>query len=525
MSRLKGFYLLGTDKEMITDSLEAALKQDSCQAMFLARIADLNATIQRHGDSLNKIASDFTPSDFASSTAAVRNQAADVLGKSPEYYKRIEVFWERDSFRTLALAKGVIEQGVKESDDDCNYVALAQNLGLIAKGDSEGVYFESLGSANLTGNDATTCEEYRSSACSAVLSMFLPRNIVLIHQLPVYIRSSKASCTDVAMASFVIQDMMPTRPIFSVLFEIKVKVTEGSLNKAFMYACTLTRAQQTAKVLVFIIEGSFFSVHVVFWANGRCNLVQLQPLVPTDSENYKCFANWLRAAVWFSRHANLVENVLNRPFFCTSEKCYAMRSVFQDGQRVIKVYDTINKSPDVALDFIPNISLIQEFYPQPVEVLYDFPGFCAVSFPAVFSKNSHIPKSVNQLRTFITEVKRFHAGGYLLADLRPVNVLYPDLDDANHAYGSSYLIDFDFARPAGQDYTYPVTFRSVGLEIARHPDAVAGAVIKEEHDIHAVQECLKYYARSDCCDAVKTALALIDSNNDSSLDGILSRFE
>jgi hypothetical protein len=517
MSRLKGFYLLGTDKEMITDSALALLEDESCQAIFLARIAELNATMQRHGHSLNKIASDFPPSVFASSTATIRNRAADVLETSPEYCKRTEVFWERDSFLTLALAKG-IAAAEPIPDNECNYVALAQNMCLLAKGDSEGVYLESLGLANLACNDTTTCEEFRSSACSAVLSMFLPRNIVLVHQLLVYIRSSKASCIDLAM------DMVPTRPNFSVLFEFKVKVTEGSLNEAFMNASTLMHAQKTTKVLLFVIEGSFFSVHVVFWSNGRCNLVQLQPLISTDSDNYNCFANWLRAAVWFSCHANLVDNVLNRPFLCISEKCYAMRSVYQDGERVIKVYDTVNKSPDQISDVCrPNIPLVQEFYPQPVEVLFDFPEFCAISFPAVFSKNPHIPKSVEQLSSFFAEVKRFHTLGYLLADLRPPNVLYPDLEDTNHAPGSSYLIDFDLARPCDHQWTYPATFRSEGLEIVRHPDAVAGAVIKEEHDIHAVHECLKYYARADCCDAVKSALALIDDND--SLDVLLSRFE
>jgi hypothetical protein len=100
--------------------------------------------------------------------------------------------------------------------------------------------------------------------------------------------------------------------------------------------------------------------------------------------------------------------------------------------------------------------------------------------------------------------------------------LYPDLEDTTHA-SRSYLIDFDLARPTGRACTYPASFRSGGLEIARHPDAVAGAVIMEEHDIHAVHECLKYYARSDCCDAVKSALALVADND--LLDVILSKFE
>lgn len=91
--------------------------------------------------------------------------------------------------------------------------------------------------------------------------------------------------------------------------------------------------------------------------------------------------------------------------------------------------------------------------------------------------------SVNGWLMILDQIRRMHSIGLVHGDLLPRNLVFQD--------DSGYVIDFDFAREAGEDYIHDFR-REGGLEAFRHPDAEGSRPMKKIHDLHSLRQISTY---------------------------------
>lgn len=279
---------------------------------------------------------------------------------------------------------------------------------------------------------------------------------------------------------------------FSAVMEWKNAQTEGADREGSHYAMSMKKGIGRQRFLVFVVAPGYVYVYGLYWRYGanKVRRVKLGQFKSLEA----CLKAWMQPLVWFVHHSACTQPTPALPAFSLTGSSTGSLSanVFQvkegSNEYVYKVYDyTRQKDILEAQRRWMNWDLVQKYYPDTAEKLVDLDHLKIFRYPFQGVESGqltqHIPASIELFREVGVQLKELHDGKWIWGDVRLGNMLFVN--------GKAYMIDFDFARQEDTEPVYVDGYIGNDGKLPRHPDALAGKPMKQEHDVYSYWRCFQ----------------------------------
>jgi hypothetical protein len=149
---------------------------------------------------------------------------------------------------------------------------------------------------------------------------------------------------------------------------------------------------------------------------------------------------------------------------------------------IFKVFDYRDRWDDVGVSSRRDPVISQDWIPN-CKVVAHQQDFTLISYPII--EGNTTARYASEFVPLFEQLEKLHAKGLVHGDIRAYNMLFPRT--------GGILIDFDYS---GKDAVkqYPDGFWTDLPDTKRHKRAVAGALLRKEHDCFSLGAVLSFYA-------------------------------